>query len=332
MRMAMVSFKRGVKPNDLSSLDGDTLYFFSDTQEIFLGPANYAESITALGFSLDGTSFHVPATVKPTSMGKGTVLVTEGAGATVGNKSLSVSTGMNVTCNSAEAGATQYSVKNTYINRIVCSLALGGMACLNENDAKNTVKITSITVNGVTVSPTSTASTYPIIITVEKSINPDSSTTVIRIYPPQKGFSNIFSGVAGCNSDSAGYSLVAGQNVYNAANASAVLGNSLYNKGNSSLLAGRQHINTKMNACLIGCGHDSTQGNNGVAAFGNYSNITSRTLLAVGNGTISNDNTTITRKNAFEVTSDGIILNSPNGSKFLISVDDNGSLVTSATT
>lgn len=46
--MALVSFKRGTKPADVSSLDGDTIYFFSDTKEIYLGSTPYAGDLTTL--------------------------------------------------------------------------------------------------------------------------------------------------------------------------------------------------------------------------------------------------------------------------------------------
>lgn len=40
--MALVNFKRGTKPADVSSLNGDTIYFFTDTKEIYLGGMRYA--------------------------------------------------------------------------------------------------------------------------------------------------------------------------------------------------------------------------------------------------------------------------------------------------
>ena len=55
---------------------------------------------------------------------------------------------------------------------------------------------------------------------------------------------------------------------------------------------------------------------------GAWSECTNKTLFAVGNGTSDND-----RSNAFEVQSDGIIIKSPNKTKFKISVDDNGNII-----
>lgn len=323
--MGVIKFVRDEKPSesDLMNLDNDTIYFFSDTSEIYLGPNCYAESKETLGFSEDGTSINVPASASPKFLGVGSMLVTEGSNTTLGKKSLSVTTGMNVTVNSASAGSTTYTVANTYVNRIVCMLAIGGVACLNEADAANTVDITSVSVGGSSLTPSSTNSSTPITITTAKSVNPNTSTTSIRVYPKQDGFSNLYSGVAG--SPSGGYSIIAGQNVYNAANAGAVFGNAQYNTGNASLLGGRQHINTKQNVFLAGQGHDSTSGSNGVAAVGVFSSITSSTLFAVGNGT---SNTA--RSNAFEVTSDGIILKSPNGQRYLISVSNTGTISATA--
>lgn len=46
--MALVSFKRGVKPSDLSGLSADTIYFFTDTKEIYLGSTPYGGDLTSL--------------------------------------------------------------------------------------------------------------------------------------------------------------------------------------------------------------------------------------------------------------------------------------------
>lgn len=44
--MALVNFKRGTKPADVSSLNADTIYFFSDTKEIYLGSVPYGKDLT----------------------------------------------------------------------------------------------------------------------------------------------------------------------------------------------------------------------------------------------------------------------------------------------
>ena len=188
----------------------------------------------------------------------------------------------------------------------------GGVAAANEtNGAIETVKITSVKYNNTDFStPSSTAGTSgEIIITTSKTINPSEAISSIRIYPAQKGFSNLLVGAAGNGPNSPGYSIVVGQYVFNKANAGAVFGNTQYNAGNSSLLAGRQHINTKQNAFLAGQGHDSSSASNNVAAVGAWSSLSSSTLFAVGYGTSET-----ARKNAFEVDSTGnIYLNSSDG-------------------
>lgn len=85
---------------------------------------------------------------------------------------------------------------------------------------------------------------------------------------------------------------------------------------------GRQHISRKNRSFLAGTGHDTTNARSeSVAAVGQWSDIDSSTLFAVGNGTSHT-----ARSNAFEVLNDGIVLKSPNGTRYKITVDDNGIL------
>ena len=46
--MALVSFKRGTKPSDLAGLSADTIYFFTDTKEIYLGSTPYGGDLSDL--------------------------------------------------------------------------------------------------------------------------------------------------------------------------------------------------------------------------------------------------------------------------------------------
>lgn len=46
--MALVAFKRGLKPRDTSSLNPDTIHFFTDTKEIYLGPTPFSGSLEEL--------------------------------------------------------------------------------------------------------------------------------------------------------------------------------------------------------------------------------------------------------------------------------------------
>lgn len=74
-----------------------------------------------------------------------------------------------------------------------------------------------------------------------------------------------------------------------------------------------------------GQGHDFTNASNGASAFGTWSILNSDTAFAVGNGNAN------VRSNAFEVTSDGgIVLKSPNGTRYKISVSDSGAITATA--
>lgn len=360
--MSKVAFKRGRLANLPQTYSEGTFYITEDEKAVYLDiddstriklsnyqiPAATEDTLGAVrlnlneGISLDedgkmlvegrlghmtnSSGIYAPKTISPAAVGSGSMLVTEANGTKLGSKSMSVTTGMNLSLKGSHAqGSTSYSVANNYANRILCYLAIGGMACFNEANAANTVKITSVTIGGSSFTPSSAAdSSTNIIITTEKSANPNSATNNIRIYPSQQGFSNLLGGVAG-SKDGFGYSMIAGQCVYNGSNASGVFGNTQYNVGNSSLLAGRQHINTQMDAFLAGTGHDTSNASRYVSAVGRWSSLSNKTLFAVGNGTNH-----LQRSNAFEVIADGIVLHSPNGNRWKVSVDDSGNLNTAA--
>lgn len=314
-----------VAKTDVASESTLGLIKLNPDESVTLNPDNQLSVGGRLGQMTNTTGIYSPKSIKPNNVGNGSLLVTEASGTYLGTKSLSVTTGTGITLTGSHpAGSTTYSVTNSYVNRNLLTMCIGGVACLNENSSTSTVTITSIRVGSAEVAPSSTNSNTPIIISTSASANPDSATNIIRIYPRQDGFSTLYVGVAG--GKNSGYSLVAGQNTFNSSNASAVFGNAQYNAGNSSLIAGRQHINKKQNAFLAGMGHDTTSGSTEVAAVGKWSNIVSTTLFAVGNGT---SNTA--RKNAFEVTSDGgIILADTNGNRYKITVSTSGTLVTTA--
>ena len=272
-----------------------------------------------------GTGMFVPQSIQPAAVGDGSLLITEANNTTLGAKSLAVSTGIGVTLKqAAPANSTEYIVSNTYENRIRCAAAAGGVACINEANADKAVNIVSVTINGSSFTPSSEAnsSANNIIIKLEETINPNNSISQIRLYPLELGFSNIY--VGQCVGGSGGASAVVGQGCYNAGNASAVIGASMWNQGNGSSLFGRYHINFKNRVFLAGQGHDTTNAiSEGVSALGSYSNITSKTLLAVGNGS-----SPINRSNAFEITTDGaIILADSNGIRWKITVDTTGNLI-----
>lgn len=244
-------------------------------------------------------------------------------------KSLGVVTGTGITCRSASAGATQYRVVNNYANRLICKVLEGGYLALNEEQAiaGNLAKVLSVQINGADYTPDSspnkTTTANDIVITVDKTVNPSGATTSIRGYAVNSGFSNlavgqnVSTGIGG-----SGASAVIGASCRNSVNWSMVNGQGHYNAGSRSALFGTTHINTKQNVLFGGQGHDSSDGANGVSAFGLWSLIDVNTALAVGNGTSHT-----ARSNAFEVTKDGgIVLKSPDKSRWKVTVDDNGVL------
>lgn len=104
-----------------------------------------------------------------------------------------------------------------------------------------------------------------------------------------------------------------------------------YSTANSSIIVGADNINNKQYCCLFGQGHTTQDTGNGVALFGMWSKANSNTLFAVGNGTSYN-----ARSNILEVINDngatGIILKSPNNTKYKLTVDDDGTLKTTLVT
>lgn len=280
---------------------------------------NSAESVTLnasgqldvggrLGQMPSGTGIYNPKSIVPAAIGDGSFLLTEGSGTSLGTKSLAVSTGQGVTCRSAAAGATEYHVTNTYENRIKCAAlsVAGGVLALNENAAKEGkfANVLSVQIDGATYVPDSSPNVsdtaHDIIVAVDATINPDSSTTSIRVYPAELGFSTLFVGQSvGSNG---GASVVVGQGVMNfSGNACALVGASMYNHGNGNGVFGRQHISRKNRWFMSGTGHDNTNGKSeSGAALGQWSNITSNTALAYGNGTSHT-----ARSNSLELLNDG---------------------------
>ena len=260
-------------------------------------------------------------------------LVTEASGTSLGSKSLAVSTGSTFQLKvAAAAGATQYQVANTYVNRILCAGAVDGVAAVDEaSAATKTVNIVSVKINGADFTPNSSAddSANNIIITVDESLNPDSAFAVgktIRYYANEGksiGFSNLYVGMA--VGSEGGASVIVGQRVFaKSGNACALIGADIFNQGHGNSVFGRQHISRKNRWFIAGTGHDNTNGRSEAGSvFGQWSRIDANTLFAVGNGT---DHTT--RSNAFEVLNDGIVLKSPNGTRYKITVSNTGTVTT----
>lgn len=309
-----------------------------------LSIANPAESVTfnsngqldvggRLGQMSNTTGVYSPKTISPNYVGDGSLLLTEASGISLANKSLAVSTGTNISLKGSHAaGSTQYIVSNTYQNRIICAGLAGGIIALNESSAStNFVRITSVQINGSSFTPDSSAnsSTNNIIITASESINPSSSISQIRVYPDEGssgGFSDLFVGQC-VGIKSAGASVVVGQKVFSASgNACALIGADIYNTGNGNACFGRQHISRKNRSLLAGTGHDTTNAQSeSVSAVGQWSDITSETLFAVGDGTSHTD-----RSNAFEVRERAFVIKSPDNTKWKITVDNDGNIITTA--
>lgn len=266
------------------------------------------------------TGVYNPKTISPNYVNNGSLLLTEASGTSLGAKSLAVSTGSSFQLKTqASAGATQYVVANTYVNRILCAGVVGGVLALNEASASTrTVNVVSVQINGANFTPDSSAndSTNNIIITTDESVNPDSALsagTNVRMYYDEGksgGFSNLFvgQGVGGIG----GASVIVGQRVYaKSGNACALIGADIFNQGNGNTVLGRQHISRKNRWFIQGTGHDNTNGRTECGAvFGQYANIQSDTLFAVGNGTSHT-----ARSNAFEIKTNGDVYK--NGVKVL---------------
>jgi hypothetical protein len=173
-----------------------------------------------------------------------------------------------------------------------------------------------------------TESSNDIIITVDRTVNPSASTTKLRMYGTSTSSDVIIVGQG--NGASGGKAISLGQACHAGGNQCIAFGNSSLSLANNSVALGHTQLVNKQFCFAAGQGHDFTNGRNGAGAVGIASEISSDTAFAVGNGTF-NSNGNITRSNALEVKTDGsIVLKSPNGTKFKISVADNGTLSTTA--
>lgn len=304
----------------------------NSSQNIFLDENNVLNVLGRLGQKDNG--LYYPLTIQPEYMDKNTLLISELTGMRLdSNRILGIIGGVGVTCNRAEAGATEYIVNNTQANRFMCAMAKGGYATLNQKSAGTLcAKVLSVKLqDGTDLIPYSgaTESNNKIVITLDKTINPSATTTTIRLYGSLT-FDTTFvecmgGGTGGITGK--GKVMMVGQSLLCVESNSILVGNSIYNAGTRSALFGFQHINTQIASFMAGQGHDSSNGKVGVGAIGSYSNIKENTAFAIGNGT-----STTERSNIFEVTDDegatGIIMKSPNGTRYKLKVNDNGELIT----
>ena len=278
------------------------------------------------------TGLFAPNNRDPRAVGNYSFLITDAMGMALDtSRAFALVSGLGVTCKSAAAGATEYRVTNNYANRLTCKMAEGGYASLSEakSNAERIVQIVSVTINGSSFTPDSSAnSSNDIVIKTAETLNPTSATTSIRLFGVMKSYSTAHIG-NGISSLGGGRNFLLGGGVTKAgsSNDNCLVGNGMYSSGNGNAGFGRYHIFTKNRGFFAGTGHDGTNGPaEGVAAVGQYSYIDANTLFAVGNGTAHT-----ARSNAFEVLKDGsIVLKSPNGTRYKIAVDDSGNITTTA--
>ena len=286
-----------------------------------------------LGQFTDGGVFY-PTTAEPTNVGASSFLITDGAkNISVGVRTFGIMAGANLTCKSAAAGTTQYHLTNNQSNRFACFACSGGRLAIDQTDAiaNGTAEIISITFADETpiaayFGPTETDN--DIIITVDRTVNPDAATKKLRIYGMSVSSDVINIGQG--NGATHGKALALGQSCKASGNQTIAFGNSSIVMANNSVAFGHTHLVNKQFCFAAGQGHDFTNASNGAAAVGICSDISSDTLFAVGNGVYAS-NGNITRSNALEVTADGgIVLKSNGGNKFKVTVDDYGNLTTTA--
>ena len=246
------------------------------------------------------------------------------------NRSLAIVSGYWVTCQSAPAGSTVYKLANTYINRLKAKCCEWWFIALNEQTSKaeRIVPVTSVLIWGNTFHPNSVPnSSTPIEITVSETVNPYLPTTSIRLFGTMNSYASlhIWNWVS---SGWSGRSLMIGWGITKKdGNDNCMVWMDMYATGNGNAMFWRYHIARKNRWFLAGTGHDTTNARTEWAsAVWEYSSIDANTLFAVGNGTSHT-----ARSNAFEVTSDGgIVLKSPNWTRWKITVDNSGNLTTTA--
>ena len=286
-----------------------------------------------LGQFPNGGVFY-PDTIEPTLVGPSTFMMTDGAKyLSLGGRTFGIMAGVNLTCKSAAAGTTQYRLSNNQSNRFACFACRGGRLAIDQTDAteNGTALMTDISfANGNPISAYfgPTESGNDIIITVDRTVNPSASTTKLRMYGTSTSTDVIIVGQG--NGASGGKAISLGQACHAGGNQCIAFGNSSLSLANNSVALGHTQLVNKQFCFAAGQGHDFTNASNGSAAVGIASLMDGNTLFAVGNG-IFNANGNITRSNAFEVTNDGgIVLKSPNGTRYKITVDDSGNLTTTA--
>lgn len=286
-----------------------------------------------LGQFPNGGVFY-PTTIEPTEVKASTFLMSDGAkNLSLGARTFGIMAGVNLTCKSASAGATQYRLSNNQTNRFACFANKGGRLAIDQTDAteNGTALMTDISfANGNPISAYfgPTESSNDIIITVDRTVNPSASTTKLRLYGTSTSTDVIVVGQG--NGASGGKAISLGQACFAGGNQCIAFGNSSLSLANNSVAFGHTHLVNKQFCFAAGQGHDFTNGGNGTGAVGIASEISSDTAFAVGNG-VFNSNGNITRSNALEVKTDGsIVLKSPDGTRYKIAVSNTGEITATA--
>lgn len=287
-----------------------------------------------LGQTANGGLYN-PVSINPENVGAYSLLMSDASGLYLGSTSFACAKGAGLGLKGSHAaGSTVYRVTNSYSNRFIAAAMKGGYAALDAAAAATkTVKVTSVKFangNDISVYSGPTESDNDIIVTLEESVNPDSAATQIRGYGYMAAQS-IYVGQLVGNGGNGGNGqkcIALGQALSSCANNSICVGNGIYNT-QRAFLFGASLINTKQNAFMAGANHDSRNGKNGVAAVGIASDIGATTAFAVGNGTNENN-----RSNIFEVRDNSgqteVIMKSPSGNQFKLTVADDGTLSTTA--
>lgn len=259
-----------------------------------------------LGQTEEG-GLYAPISMTPAFVDKNGFLLSSMSGLSVANGSLALLRGGGVTVKSAPAGTTEYHVANTYANRLICAgLQSSGAVCIINEDAEASGEFSNIlscTINGAAFVP-HTGPDDPnndIIITVDKSANPNDTITNLRCYPPAMKSSSFYAGqMVGAGAGNLA-NVIVGQNVFSpSGNVVAMIAQQSYNTGNGNAIFGRYHNSVKNRWFMSGTGHDNTNGKTeSGAVVGQYSDIKPGTLFAVGNGLDH-----LHRSNAFEITTE----------------------------
>lgn len=302
-------------------------------KSIYLNEYGQLEVGGRLGQFPNGGVFY-PDTIEPTNVGPSTFMMTDGAKyLSLGGRTFGIMAGVNLTCKSATAGTTQYRLSNNQSNRFACFACRGGRLAIDQTDAteNGTALMTDISfANGNPISAYfgPTESSNDIIITVDRTVNPSAKTTKLRMYGTSTSTDVIVVGQG--NGASGGKAISLGQACHAGGNQCIAFGNSSLSLANNSVALGHTNLVNKQFCFCAGQGHDFTNASNGTSAVGIASLLDSDTAFAVGNG-VFNSNGNITRSNAFEVTKDGgVVLKSPNGTRYKITVDNSGNVTTAA--